>query len=177
MESNRRKLLKGSVAAPMVFTLGPAMAQVPMSSGVCLQQSQVSMQRAGGAVVTNVDQWVRMSRPVLRLFRTTGSQTPVQLEGFYIRSFDNTFYYKVELDNPTAIPQPSGIAVGEPGVTQRIVRSGHILVRLQKSDPNSPAEIVGFAWENQGLGAIASFACAVSAGLNQAGAPRGFGTG
>src|SRR5690606_22848483 len=102
MNANRRKLIKGSLAAPMIFKLGPATgwAQAINSAGVCLQKSDVSVAEAGGAVTADADQWVRVPVSLLQLTQTAAGQDPVVLEGTYIQSFNQQIYYRVAVDNP-----------------------------------------------------------------------------
>lgn len=166
MKANRRKLIKGSLAAPMIFTLGPAAgwAQAINSAGVCLQKSEISVAEAGGAVTGDADQWVRVPVSLLQLTQETPGQEPTVLEGTYIQSFNQQFYYRVALDNPGALPVMTELRVGQEGLTEQGTGTGNALVRIAKFDPNSPAEITGFAWEGSN-GAVASFACAGSAGL------------
>ena len=171
MKTNRRKLLKGSLAAPMIFTLGPATswAQAVNSAGVCLQKSDLQITDTNGAVVSSegADEFVRVPINLLQLTQTVeGQENPVTLDGTYIRSFNNQTYLRVVLgspDPPFAAEPP--LQVGAEGLSEQVVGSGQALVRVAKLDPNANAEITGFAWEG-GLGAIASIACATaSAGL------------
>ena len=166
MKANRRKLIKGSLAAPMIFTLGPATgwAQAINSAGVCLQKSDVSVTEAGGAVTASADQWVRVPVTLLQLTQNTAGQNPVVLDGTYIQSFNHQIYYRVAVDNPGTPPILTELKVGQDGLTEQSVGTGNALVHIAKFDPNAPAEITGFAWEGAN-GAVASFACAGSAGL------------
>jgi hypothetical protein len=166
MEANRRKLIKGSLAAPMIFTLGPATgwAQAINSAGVCLQKSEISVPEAGGAITGDADQWVRVPVPLLQLTLTPLDGQPTQLDGLYIRSYDQQFYYKVQVNNAGTPPEITELKVGQQGLTEQSTGTGYALVRIAKFDENAPAEITGFAW-NGGTGAVASFACAGSAGL------------
>lgn len=179
MEANRRKLIKGSLAAPMIFTLGPAAgwAQAINSAGVCLQKSDISVTQAGGAITGQADEWVRIPVSLLQLTQAqTGQEQPVQLEGTYIRSYDEQFYYRVVVDNPGSPPVTTELRVGQEGLTEQSIGTGNALVRIAKLDPNAPAEITGFAWAG-GMGAVASFACAGSAGLINTAAAGVFRTG
>lgn len=166
MKANRRKLIKGSLAAPMIFTLGPATgwAQAINSAGVCLQKSDISVTEAGGAVTANADQWVRVPVNLLQLTQHPPGQDAVVLEGTYIQSFSHQIYYRVALDNPGTPPVMTELKVGQEGLTEQSVGTGNALVHIAKFDENAPAEITGFAWEGAN-GAVASFACAGSAGL------------
>src|SRR5690606_3131807 len=100
MKANRRKLIKGSLAAPMIFTLGPATgwAQAINSAGVCLQKSDISITDAGGAVTETTDQWVRVPVNLLQLTLETPNQDPTVLEGTYIHSSNGQNYYRVQVD-------------------------------------------------------------------------------
>nr|PZN06277.1 MAG: hypothetical protein DIU74_00485 [Pseudomonadota bacterium] len=165
MKTNRRKLMKGALAAPMIFTLGPTAgwAQAINSAGVCLQKSNVDIIETGGAITDGADQWVRMPIELLQLTRQTeGQEQPVVLEGTYIRSFDGRSYYRV---NNGGLPTATDLQVGQQGLSEESVGTAFALVRIDKADPNAPAQITGFAWEPAATGAIASLACANSAGL------------
>lgn len=179
MEANRRKLIKGSLAAPMIFTLGPAAgwAQAINSAGVCLQKSDVSVAQAGGAITGEADQWVRVPVSLLELTQAqAGQEEPVQLEGTYIRSYDEAFYYRVALGSVGSPPIATELRVGQEGLTEQTVGTGYALVNIAKPDPNAPAEITGFAWAGS-VGAVASFTCAGSAGLINTAASGIFRTG
>ncbi len=167
MEANRRKLIKGSLAAPMIFTLGPAAgwAQAINSAGVCLQKSDISVTEAGGAVTGEADQWVRQPVSLLQLTLAPPGETPTQLDGTYIRSYDQQFYYKVQVGNAGVPPEITQLKVGADNLTEQSIGTGYALVRIAKFDENAPAEITGFAWNGGSAGAVASFACAGSAGL------------
>ena len=165
MKANRRKLIKGSLAAPMIFTLGPATgwAQAINSAGVCLQKSDISVAEAGGAVTANADQWVRVPVNLLQLTQHPPGQDAVVLKDKYIQSFNHQIYYRVA-DDPGTPPVMTELKVGQEGLTEQSVGTGNALVHIAKFDENAPAEITGFAWEGAN-GAVASFACAGSAGL------------
>lgn len=166
MKANRRKLIKGSLAAPMIFTLGPATgwAQAINSAGVCLQKSDISIPQAGGALTEDMDQWVRVPVQLLQLTLEQPDQDPTVLEGTYIQSSNGQVYFRVQVNEPGALPVQTPFTVGQEGLTETPIGTAFALVRIAKPDPELAAEITGFAWEGA-EGAVASFACAGSAGL------------
>jgi len=165
MKANRRKLIKGSLAAPMIFTLGPATgwAQAINSAGVCLQRGNLDIADAGTALTDHADEWVRKQVTLLKLSMENGDGLPTELKGTYIHSYDGQTYYLVPEDG-IGTPVLAEYKVGQEKLIETPKGTAYALLRIAKPDPNANAEVTGFAWEGV-PGTVASFACANSAGL------------
>jgi hypothetical protein len=103
MQDNRRKLLKGSLAAPLLLTVRPAGAQQLQSNAVCVARDQLRATRAptlNDLTLTDADDWFRVKVDLVELGRFKDVQGLDTLEGKFFIGSDNTRYWRLQEAGP-----------------------------------------------------------------------------
>lgn len=153
-DSLRRKLLKGSLSAPLVLTVGTAGAQAQTSVTTCLQRGIPGQEPL--QVVAYRDELFRVTRDVYDVYRTVGARRD-KIEGRFILSWDNQTLYRLDMSGGQArLPRYSGIT-RTPDMELRPMGRVEVLAYV-----NDQGEVVGIAPQaNNGRWAVTS--CVASA--------------
>jgi len=145
----RRKLLRGSLSAPLVLTVTAAGAQVRTTFGACLEQTANQtppQQRLAEIGVGGSwgDTWYRVPTEVIMIGTTR-----------YLKQFSGSLYYVLDATSPYTTP-PSGDPVSLPSGTQTKQQVAALAFF------NQFGNVIGYAWENNNNGAFTSKSCYAS---------------
>jgi len=99
----RRRILQGTLAAPVVLTVSSASAQAVTSFGRCLKNASVQQPTTFFTNSAAADTWFRSQVPVVEIFK--GSQT------------QGTFYFDPKLGNYVNVVYPYSVFKGFAGAT------------------------------------------------------------
>jgi len=97
MKSARRRILQGSAAVPVLFTMRTASATALGSAVACMKKDAVraeSPPKPPEIYKLNNDGWVRVRLDLCELSVYQGNK-PVTLDGRYFLGVDNTTYWKL----------------------------------------------------------------------------------
>lgn len=163
MKIDRRRLLKGSLAAPVVLTVRPASAQAITSATACLNRSETIARERRPAMFTQAnqsDEWLRVECDLYRLSPAVGKEF---YPGKYFLGFDKHTYWRVDDRNPHhGHPEPSKHTRG----SCYAENTGQKLYGIAYVDRSG--NIQGFAAENRLQGTAVTTSCQISAvGLRQ----------
>lgn len=148
MDTNRRKLLKGSAAAPLILTVRPAAATARTSLAVCIERD-ATRRRPDQILASNshADEWMRAKVDILELTVWDSDKKKwVELEDrrFFL-GFDKTTYWQLDRHDPYRAPaSPSRYHKGT-SVREEKKGERHALVYV-----NNEGRVVGTAWEKRG---------------------------
>jgi hypothetical protein len=124
---NRRKILQGSLAAPMVLTVSSASAASVTSFGKCLQR--LNGEEAGSFFTSSSDNWFRANVEVVKLQK--GAVKSAGEEGWFY--FDPGKNQYVNLESPLT---PTGIGRLHNGWTKVEQSSRRALVWVEPTSGN-----------------------------------------
>ncbi len=165
----RRKLLKGSLSAPLVLTVGKAGAAARTTFTACLRNNE--MQPEPPLAVSEPDEALRVTRDVFELHRVGTARVPERLEGRYILGWDNEAVYRLDEDGGIvrALSRVHDLNGRQPGLTMR--KQGTIDVLAYLDDEGN---VVGIAPQPNG-GTWAMKSCYASIVGRPATPKRGWG--
>src|SRR5262245_28839919 len=153
MKEARRKLLKGSAAAPLLLTVQPAGAQALAmargSIGLCVRRDQErSQQSPKPAELTGMqtDEWLRTQVDVCELYEQKDAKGLDRIDGNYFLGADRTYYWKI--DDKVALS--SQLASRSDYTVNKVVarKTGQVKQALVYLGPDGVP--VGYAWEKNG---------------------------
>ena len=149
MNDARRKLLKGSLAAPLLLTVQPASANARTSTAlVCARRDELRAEqwpRPGELTQADADDWLRIKVDICELYRPNDPRGFERIEGKYFLGADSTHYWRLEESGPGALR-----ASRTDLTVHRVVanKTGEVRNGLVYIDPDgSPT---GYAWERNG---------------------------
>jgi hypothetical protein len=148
MDNARRKLLKGSVAAPLMLTVQPAGAYAKASSAMCANADRIratQTPKPGELTHSDVDDWLRTKIDICELYRHKDLQGMEKIEGKYFLGVDQTYYWRVDDKGPLGITAVKTDYGRHQVVAQRTGEVKHALVYI--GPEGSPT---GYAWERYG---------------------------
>jgi hypothetical protein len=158
MKIDRRRLLKGSLAAPVVLTVRPASATALTSATACLHRCEVAAQEKRPPKMSSAahsDEWMRVEVEECRLAPAAGKDF---YNGKYFLGFDKHTYWRLDDRSPYAWPaRPSSYTKGSCYAEKTGVRM-HGIAYIDRS-----GKVAGFAWENQNHGSPVTWSCYTSA--------------
>jgi hypothetical protein len=147
MDSDRRKLVLGSAAAPLVLTVRPAAAQARTSIGACLERDARRERPLEVLASGEPDEWMRIRLDEFELeVQDEAKGVWKKLENRrFILGVDQHTYWELDHLLPEIAPAiPTSMTQG-PGV--REMRVGE---RLALAYVGRDGEVVGYGWEPQG---------------------------
>lgn len=157
MKIDRRRLLKGSLAAPVVLTVRPASATAAASATGCLKVCQANAEGrniAPMSAVARSDEWMRVEVETYRLAPAVGKDF---YGGKYFLGFDRQTYWRLDDSNPYYGPaKPTQHTKGScysEKTGQKMYGVGYV---------GPTGEIKGFAWEGKSYGSPATWSCYTS---------------
>ncbi len=144
MQNTRRKLLKGSAAAPLIFTVQPAAATARTSIACMSHDQQKPMPGDVLAPSGSADQWLRKNIHLHQLTISDNGKPLFLKDRYFVRSWDNSSYWELKPGNPFgAMPAPSPYRFGQ--VTESSY--GERMALIQVDDKGNP---IGWLWEPKG---------------------------
>jgi hypothetical protein len=164
---DRRKLLKGTLSAPLVMTVSPVLGAARTTFMACVDSSKskpVSSVVPVGSI--SQDEWLRVDLDILEVRIPNGNGELVMQPGKYFVGPDKTAMYKLADVRPESVP---ATVVREfhaftPGIRTRTVEKRRALAYVDRQ-----GEIVGYAWQPRGGSHItASCYASVIGGLRKA---------
>lgn len=164
---DRRKLLKGTLSAPMVMTVTPAL-------GVARTSLMACMDNAAGKPVGAVaplanaypDEWLRIELDILEVTLPNGKGEMVVQPGRYFAGYDRITMYKLADLRPESAPATPvrEFNAGTPGMRTRVVEKRRALAYVDRA-----GQVTGYAWEPRGGAHItASCYASITAGVGKA---------
>lgn len=124
-ESLRRKIIKGSLSAPLVLTVGRAHATVAQTTfGACRAKTALEPQPA--AAVGKPDNAMRVTRDVFEATRVTNGRRE-RLQGRYVVGFDNQTLYRLDGDG-VAPPMSRANGLDARALDVELAKSGKVEV-------------------------------------------------
>ena len=158
MKPDRRRLLKGSLAVPVVLTVRPASATAFTSATACLNRCDIRAQETRPPKMSSAlrnDEWLRIEIDEWRLAPSMGRSF---YEGKYFLGFDKTTYWRLDDRNPYYYPaRPSNHTKG----SCHAEKTGRKLYPIAYVDQSGTVK--GFAWDNNWGGKHATWSCYTSA--------------
>lgn len=134
----RRKLLRGSLSAPLVLTVTAAGAQVRTTFGACLERTanETPPLERLAPITANGDTWYRVLADVVTVV-DNGTTT------YYLKQFGGSLYFKLDATNPyTTVPSgPVALPTGGTQTTQQVAALAFF---------NQHGTVTGYAWDNSG---------------------------
>ena len=162
MKIDRRKLIKGSLAAPIVLTVRPATATALTSATACLKRCEIQAHETDPPKISPAlhnDEWMRVEFDVCRLAPSIGKGYH---SGKYFLGFDKHTYWRLDDHDPYYTPaRPTNHTKG----SCHAEATGQKMYGIAYLDETGT--IKGFAWENTSHGSPVTWSCYTSAiGLN-----------
>jgi hypothetical protein len=158
MKIDRRRLLKGSLAAPVVLTVRPASATALVSATACFKRCEEIAHHKRPPELSYAmysDEWMRVELDECRLSPSIGKGF---YNGKYFLGFDQHTYWRLDDRDPYHAPaQPSDHTKG----SCYAERTGQKMFAIAYVD--HVGEIKGYAWENKWHGSPATWSCYTSA--------------
>src|SRR5262245_54460778 len=158
MKLDRRKLLKGSLAVPVVLTVRPASATAITSATACKDRCETRAQEQKPPKMSSdmhSDEWMRCEVEVCRLSSSIGKP---YYDGKYFLGFDKVTYWRLDDRNPYYYPaQPTNYSKGS-CYAENTGQKMYGIVYV-----GSTWDINGFAWENKSYGSPTTWSCYASA--------------
>jgi hypothetical protein len=143
----RRKLIQGTLAAPLVLTVSKAGAASRTTFSACLANSELRPEPA--AVVSSGDEAFRITRDVYELYRPGKRDNEVakKVEGQYVLGWDNRTFYRIDGGRLAAQHDNSAtfMAGGLDVEMRRTGRKVHLLAYLDDT-----GNVVGLAPQKNG---------------------------
>jgi hypothetical protein len=158
MKFDRRRLLKGSLAAPLVLTVRPASAQAVASAVSCLKQCGVDALHDNPPKVTyslRSDEWLRVQFDVCRLAPSINKPF---YSGKYFLGFNKYTYWRLDDQNPLSAPAQETQYTKASCYAEK---TGEKLYGIAYID--NTGTIKGFAWDHQWQDTPVTWSCYTSA--------------
>ena len=148
MKTIRRKLLKGSLAAPLLLTVQSARAHANKSAAlVCVGRDQRRSEhwpRPKELARIDDDDWLRINVDVCELYRYKQVHGMERIEGKYFLGADQEHYWRIEEGGPHGLHARKT----EYTVHKVVARqTGEFKRALVHMGPDGPT---GYAWERGG---------------------------
>jgi hypothetical protein len=158
MKIDRRRLLKGSLAAPLVLTVRPASAQAVTSAVACLKRCEINAHYENPSKITHAlrsDEWMRVEFDVCRLAPSIGKPF---FSGKYFLGYNRYTYWRLDDRNPYHAPaQESHHTKG----SCYAEKTGQKLYGIAYVDRTGT--IKGFGWDNEWHDTPVTWSCYTSA--------------
>jgi hypothetical protein len=158
MKLDRRRLLKGSLAAPLVLTVRPASAHAVTSATACLKRCEVIAHEKRPPKMSSAlrsDEWLRVECDICRIAPSHGK--PFH-DGKYFLGFDGHTYWRVDDKNPYYAPAtPTSHSKG----SCYAEKTGQKMYGIGYFDHTGTLK--GFAWDNKWGGSPVTWSCYTSA--------------
>ena len=158
MKIDRRRLLKGSLAAPVVLTVRPASATAQTSAAACFRRCDARAKDyppskfSGGA---HSDEWMRVKVDVCRLAPSVGKP---HYGGKYFLGFDQHTYWRLDDNDPYNKPAKSSNYTKGSCYEEKTGQHMYGVAYIDKQ-----GSVVGFAWDNKYQGTPVTMSCYTSA--------------
>jgi hypothetical protein len=157
MKLDRRRLLKGSLAAPLVLTVRPASATAVVSATACLKRCEILAHEKRPPKMSSAlhsDEWMRIECHVCRLAPSFGKP---YYSGKYFLGFDGETYWRLDDRDPYYYPaQPTSHTKGscyEEKTGVKMYGIGYF---------DSTCVLKGFAWDNKWSCSPVTWSCYTS---------------
>lgn len=158
MKIDRRRLLKGSLAVPVVLTVRPASATAITSATACMDRcdkvaKETNPQKIADAL--HKDEWMRVEFDVCRVSPGAGKSF---YSGKYYLGFDKYTYWRLDDRNPYYMPAVESEYNKGSCYAEKTGQKMYGMAYVDKT-----GVIKGFAWENKWGGSPATWSCYTSA--------------
>lgn len=158
MKPDRRRLLKGSLAVPVVLTVRPASATAITSATACYKRCETIAQEkrpAKLAAAMRNDEWMRVECDVYRLAPAVGKDF---YSGKYFLGFDKHTYWRLDDRNPYYYPAQSSNHTKGSCYAENTGQKMYAIAYVDRT-----GSIKGFAWDNHHHGTPVTWSCYTSA--------------
>ena len=147
MDTDRRKLVLGSAAVPVLLTVRPAAAQARTSIGVCLQRDARREKPRQILAIGQPDEWLRIRLNVYRLAVLDEAKKEWKtLENRkFILGVDRSSYWELDRLLPDVAPAAPTTMIRGIGI-----RETKIDERFALAYVGQQGEILGYGWEPRG---------------------------
>jgi hypothetical protein len=164
---DRRKLLQGSVAAPLVLTVSPALGVARTTFMSCAQKG-AGQPTGVVAPLAEVpaDEWLRVDLDVFQIHLTNAKGELVAQPGKYFVGPDRVTMFRLADVRPDSVPATpvQSFNAYTMGLQRRVVERRRALAYVDEE-----GEVVGFAWQPAGgMHMTASCHASVLGGLRKA---------
>lgn len=164
---DRRKLLKGTLSAPVVMTVSPVLGAARTTFMACVDNAAVRpVSSVAPIAAASPDEWLRIDLDILQVTLPDGKGQPVVQAGRFFVGPDKVSMYRLAEIRPEASPATPvrEFNVGTPGMQTRMVEKRRALAYVDRE-----GNIVGYAWQPRGGSHItASCYASVVGGLRKA---------
>ena len=145
---NRRQLLKGTLSAPVVMTVTPALGVARTTFMACVDNSAVKpVSSIAPLASANPDDWLRIELDILEVSLPNGKGEVVVQPGRYFAGFDRISMYRLADTRPESAPARlvREFNAGTPGVRTRVIEKRRALAYVDRE-----GHVVGYAWQRRG---------------------------
>jgi hypothetical protein len=169
-ESNavdRRKLLKGTLTAPLVMTVSPVLGAARTTFMACVDNAAAKPVSSVAPVAgINPDEWLRIDLDILQVTLADGKGQPVVQPGRFFVGPDKVSMFRLADIRPESMPATPvrEFNLGTPGMQTRTIEKRRALAYVDRE-----GSVVGYAWQPRGGAHItASCYASVIGGLGKA---------
>ena len=145
---DRRKLLKGTLAAPVVMTVTPALGAARTTFMACVDNSAANPVSAIAPLSSaHEDEWLRVELDILEVTLPNGKGEMVAQPGRYFAGFDKISMYKLADTRPESAPAilVREFNAGTMGMRTRVVEKRRALAYVDRQ-----GNVIGYAWQRRG---------------------------
>jgi hypothetical protein len=158
MKMDRRRLLKGSLAAPVVLTVRPASATAITSATACLKRCEAKAHETRPPKMSpelHSDNWMRVE---LHLYKLAPSMKEKPYKGSFFLGHDKHTFWRLDERDPYVAPaEMTNHTKGSCHYEQ----TGKRMYAIAYVDEKGT--IQGYAWENKWHASPATWSCYTSA--------------
>ena len=155
----RRKLLTGSLSAPLVFTVAPALGAAQTTFMACVRRGDaLPVGTVAPLAQLPADEWLRVDLDILEVRLPNAKGELVAQPGRYFVGFDRNTMFRLADMRPESTPAtPVGsFNASTLGLQKRVIERRRALAYVDHD-----GEVVGYAWQPSG-GAHITASCYAS---------------
>lgn len=144
--SVRRRLVKGSLSAPLVMTVTSVNARTSFTACLSNEATQPKPYKVLAPRYGSQDDYLRVSIDIYKV-RLPSQGTLVEQDGLYFIGPDRRTFFKLASHNPESTPATivTNFNANTPGLQRSIVDRRNALAFVRDD-----GEIVGFGWQDNG---------------------------
>jgi hypothetical protein len=164
---DRRKLLKGTLSAPVVMTVTPALGAARTTFMACVDNSAAKpVSSIAPLANAHPDEWLRIELDILEVAVPNGKGELVVQPGRFFAGYDKISMYKLADVRPESVPATlvREFNAGTMGMRTRTIEKRRALAYVDRE-----GHVVGYAWQRRGGAQItASCYASVMGGVGKA---------
>jgi hypothetical protein len=156
---DRRKLLKGTLSAPVVMTVSPVLGAARTTFMACVDNAAAKpVSSVAPVAAMSPDEWLRVDLDILQVTLPDAKGQPAVQPGRFFVGPDKVSMYRLAEIRPESSPATPvrEFNLGTPGMQTRTVEKRRALAYVDRQ-----GNVVGYAWQPRG-GAHITASCYAS---------------